>query len=174
MTLEQVAKVLFSPLNRIFGERLQNFVTEEKIVNIKFKMEGPLLIIPESRENPKFLAIDLGKISADNMFYKDGQTENLLVQFEEGQVFTGTMGQHQNIELLSVISNDLSSKMDIKIERTASLLKHNNVVTVEDVTCNISPTDVHLISRVLYQNILKLKVDLGKEEQRVMNFLTKF
>ena len=131
-------------------------------MDIKFKMEGPLIIVPESRENPKFLAIDLGKISADNMFCKDGQTENLLINIEEGQVFSGTMGQHQNIELLGVIANDISCKMDIKMERTTSLLKYSNTASFEDITCNISPLDVYLLTNILHNNILKLKVDIGK------------
>lgn len=171
LTLEQVVKVLFSPINKICGQRLQNFVTEEKKVDIKFKMEGPLFIVPESRENPKFLAIDMGKISADNMFGNDGHTENLLVNIQEGQVFTGTMGPHQNIELLGVISDDLSCKMDIKIERKASILKHSNIVSVEDISCNIDPSDVLLMTTILHHNILKLKVDLGmKVHKKIILF----
>ena len=162
MTLEKVLGLCISPLNKVLGPSLASFKREKKLIDIKFKMEGPTIIVPESRENPKFLAIDLGKVTAENMLSSDGVDENLLINIEDGQVFTGSMGQHQNMQLSSVISTDIASKMDIKIERKGQVMKHTNVVCVEDILCNISPDDVQLLISIFHHNLLKLKLDVDQ------------
>ena len=162
MTLEKVLGLCISPLNKVLGPSLASFKREKKLIDIKFKMEGPTIIVPESRENPKFLAIDLGKVTAENMLSSDGVGENLLITIEDGQVFTGSMGQHQNMQLSSVISTDIASKMDIKIERKGQVMKHSNVVCVEDILCNISPDDVQLLISIFHHNLLKLKLDMDQ------------
>ena len=146
------------------GQKTRTFMTEEIYADIKFRIEGPTFIIPESRENPHFLAVHLGKISAENMMTREGLVEDLMVNMTGAQVYSGVMGVHQNMELGSIIIREICAKMDIKIEkRNSAALRHASCVYLDPVECNITRNDIHLISSVLHNNLLKIKMDLGRK-----------
>ena len=144
------------------GQNTRTLLTDEKYADIKFRIEGPTFIIPESREAPHFLAVNMGQISAENMLTREGQVEDLMINMTGAQVYTGMMGVHQNMELGSIIVQEISAKMDIKIEkRNAGALRHASCVYLDPVVCNVSRNDIQLILSVLHNNLLKIKVDLG-------------
>ena len=161
MNLEKLIKILVGSVHWIIGPSLKDFLHEEKYVNIKFTMEGPTFIVPESRENPQMIAVHLGKITAENLQTKDGKVENMMINMTQGQIFSGMMGIHQNMELIRILVPDISSKLDIKLENKCSSKKHSSVLSLDNIECNINTDDIHLIFSILYNNILKLKVDLG-------------
>ena len=162
LTLESIVSIVMSPLIWLAGQNTRTFMTEEKYADIKFRIEGPTFIIPESRENPQFLAVHLGKISAENMLTREGQVEDLMINMTGAQVYSGVMGVHQNMELGSIIIQEISAKMDIKIEkRNSAALRHAFCVYLDPVECNITRNDIHLISSLLHNNLLKIKMDLG-------------
>ena len=90
-----------------------------------------------------------------------GQVENLMVSVTGGQVYSGMMGVHQNMELGTVIIQEISAKVDIKIEKRTSSLRHSSSVYLDPVECNISRNEIHLISSALQNNLLKIKMDIG-------------
>ena len=107
------------------------------------------------------IAGHLGKITAENLQTKDGKVENMMINVTQGQIFSGMMGIHQNMELIRILVPDITSKLDIKLENKGSSKKHSSVLSLDNIECNINTDDIHLIFSILYNNILKLKVDLG-------------
>ena len=87
MNLEKVMKIVVGSVHWAVGPSLKDFLCEEKYVNIKFNMEGPTFIIPESRENPQMIAVHLGRITAENLQTKDGKVENMMINLTHGQIF---------------------------------------------------------------------------------------
>ena len=152
----------------MIGQSLKALLSaEDKFVNIKFNMEGPTLLLPESRENPDLIALYFGNISAENMLTNEGKVENLMVNISQGQVYSGMMGIHQSVDLQRILIDDLSCKMDIKLEKQASILHHSSVVSIDNIVCNINTDDIHLLVNVISNNILKLKMDIG----HILSFL---
>ena len=164
LTLDSIVTGVMSPLIWLAGNNTRTFMTEEKYADIKFRIEGPTFIIPESRENPQFLAVYLGKISAENMLTREGQVEDIMINMAGAQVYSGVMGVHQNMELGSIIVQEISAKMDIKIEKkNSAALRHSSCVYLDQVECNITRNDIHLISSLLHNNLLKIKMDIGRK-----------
>ena len=163
MNMEKLIKIIVGSIHWMIGPSLKDFLHEEKYVNIKFFMEGPTFIIPESRENPQLIAVHLGKITAENLQTKDGKVENMMINMMHGQIFSGMMGIHQNMELIRILVSDITCKLDIKLENNGSSKKHLSVLSLDNIKCNMNSDDIHLIFSILYSNILKLKVDIGSK-----------
>ena len=172
MNLEKVMKILVGSVHWAVGPSLKDFLCEEKYVNIKFNMEGPTFIIPESRENPQMIAVHLGRITAENLQTKDGKVENMMINLTKGQIFSGIMGIHQNMELTRILVPDITSKLDMKQENNGSSKKHSSVLSLDNIECNINTDDIYLIFSILYSNILKLKVDIGIITKTQKNSIT--
>lgn len=85
-----------------------------------------------------------------------------MLELQQGQIYSGFMGINQNLELMRVIMEDLSCKVDCKIEVGPQLRQYCSVVTVEEVNFSLDNGDILLASHILRNNILKLKIDLCK------------
>ena len=104
----------------------------------------------------------LGKILVENLLTNDGKVQNLMLELQQGQIYSGLMGINQSLELSRVILPDLSCKADCKIENSPGARKHCSVLAVEDITASLTTEDILLFSHILHNNILKLKIDLCK------------
>ena len=98
----------------------------------------------------------------ENLLTKNGKVQNLMLELQQGQIYSGFMGIHQSLELLRVIMPDLSCKADCKIESSPSARQYCSVLAVENVTASLDTGDIILFSNILHNNILKLKFDLCK------------
>ena len=159
--MESLISKLAKPFSWIVEPSLKVFKQDEKYIDIKLKIDGPTFVFPESRENHHLIAVYLGKITAENMLSKDGKVENILINLSQGHIFAGEMGNYQNIDLSRIIIPNISSNVDIKLEKKGTVKRHSTILSIEDIECNINSDDIHLLASILKSNILKLKMDLG-------------
>ena len=98
----------------------------------------------------------------ENLLTKNGTVQNIMIDLQHGQIYSGFMGINQHMELRRVILEDFSCKVDCKIEIGPKLRQYSSVVTVDEVTLSLDNGDILLSSHILHNNLLKLKIDLCK------------
>ena len=106
----------------------------------------------------------------ENLLTKNGSVQNIMLDLQQGQIYSGFMGINQHLQLRRVVLQDFTCKADCKIEIGAKLRHYCSVVTVEEVTASLDNGDILLSSHILQNNLLKLKIDLCKFNLRPFSF----
>ena len=81
---------------------------------------------------------------------------------EVGKVYSLLISVFHWIELQKVIVEELSTKIDIKMNRKKSKGHNSTVFSLDDIVCNLNPEDLQLALHILQNNILKAKFEICK------------
>ena len=106
--------------------------------------------------------MSVGKCTLENILTKAGNIENILVEMSGGQIAKAVMNANQCIELQNVIVEEISAKIDIKMNRKKNKGYNSTVFSLDDIVCNLNPEDLQLALHILQNNILKAKFDICK------------
>ena len=61
----KVSSYLLSASHWLLGPSIKVFLSDDKYIDIKIKMDGPTLLIPEMKENPELFSVYLGNLIVD-------------------------------------------------------------------------------------------------------------
>ena len=65
LEVEKVSSMILSACHWILGPSIKVLLHDDKYIDIKFKMDGPTLLIPEMKENPQLFTVYLGNLMND-------------------------------------------------------------------------------------------------------------